>query len=116
MNMNPVQREDYQIRGDTECWRTGKGYERTLVLSGWDPDDARRIARVHIRVDQYRDGSYAHGDVWVPATGWQYVTSVPQEEWWDRMPGYTRGQTPLADRLTLGLVDELVARLVEIGI
>lgn len=116
VDMKSGWRESYQVRGDTECHRQGEGYERTLVLGAWDPDNPARTARAQIRVDRYPANSYAHIDVWVPATGWQYVTSAPAEDWWEAMPGYTRGQTAHADRDTMNLVDDLVARLVEIGI
>jgi hypothetical protein len=113
-SLDTVDRDIYLVRGDTECHRQGDGYERSLIVSGWDESDVRRIARVKIRVDRFRANSYANVDVWVPATGWNYITSAPQEEWWDKMPGYTRSQTLASNRETLNLVDDLVERLIEI--
>jgi hypothetical protein len=115
-DLNTTQRENYQVRGDTECWRNGDGYDRTLVIVAWDESDLRRMARAQIRVDRFRDQSYAHIDVWVPTTGWQYVTSVDPIEWWDRVPSFTRGPTQTAHDRTMDIVDDLVNRLIEIGI
>lgn len=98
---------------DTECHRQGEGYERTLIFQKWDSNNVRRLARVQIRVDRFRQASFANVDVWIPTSGWQYVTSVPQEEFWEQMPSYTRGQTRHADRETLNLADELIDRLIE---
>lgn len=109
----PTQRESYQVLGDTECWRQERGYNRTLILNQWDESDPRRIARVTIRVDQYRHSSYAHIDVWVPATGWAYITSEPAENWWEKVPGYNRSGTVQADNQTMNIVDALVDALIE---
>lgn len=108
--------EDAIVRGDTECWRRGEGYERTLIVSNWDDSNPRRLARIHIRVDRFPAGSFANVDVWIPATGWQYVTSADPSEWWEKMPGFTRAQTYQANAETLNLADDLLARLIEIGI
>ena len=113
MNLTPIEHDGFIVRGDTLCSRKGDGYERTLVVAGWDPDDTRRIARVHIRVDRFPANSYAHIDVWVPATGWNYITSIPHEEWWTTMPGFERSGTETAHIRSMRLVELLVRRLTE---
>lgn len=104
------------VMGDTENHRSGEGYERVLIFAKWDPNDDRRLAKVHIRVDRSPVMSYAWVHVWVPSAGWQFVTGLGPEKWWNSMPGYQRGQTTNADREMLNLADDLLDTLVEIGI
>lgn len=103
------------VVGDTENYRQGDGYERTVIYSRWDPSNPRRLARAKIRVDRSPTLSYAFGYVWTDQ-GWQEVTSIGPEKFWNSMPGYMRGQTQHADRDMLNLADDLLDTIIEIGI
>lgn len=104
------------VVGDTLPHRQGEGYERTILYRNWDDADPRRLARVQIRIDRSPINSFARVDLWIPATGWQFIVAVRPDAWWSLMPGYNRAHTHAAERLTLNLADELLDELIEIGI
>lgn len=105
-----IDTKTYTFLADTEVYQDGEGYERVLLVIGWDPANERRIAKIHIRVDRVPGNSFALGSVWT-THGWVPFLSRNSVLFWSLMPGYTRWKQDHAESKTFGLAVEIVDRL-----
>lgn len=100
----------YKILADSEVYPVGEGYERTLVMANWHPDNPSRLMRVEIRVDRVPGSSFAHASVWTE-NGWVKVLDYNSVRFWHSMPGYTRWQNDNTDTKTRWLAHDLAYEL-----
>lgn len=107
MNLEP------SIVTDSDVYKEGEGYERIFIYNNWDPEDLKRMAQVHIRVDRNPAESYCKIAVW--ADGWNPITQIPPNDWWPKMPGYLRWTRDDSERKTYGLSREAMTSLAETG-
>jgi hypothetical protein len=104
----------YKIMGDTEVYANGEGYERTMILVGWDQNQPNRLAQVRMRIDRIPGDSFAIASVW-SAHGWQEVLRPSSVTFWHGMPGYTRWSQDNADKKTEVLAFGLAQMLGDIA-
>jgi hypothetical protein len=54
------------------------------------------VLRVEIRANAYKQQSWAKIESW-RASGWEFFTSIPVEEWYGLLPSYTRRELSWED-------------------
>lgn len=100
---------------DSEVFQSGNGYERIMIVNGWNDGAMNAMAQIHIRVDKNPGESFAKVSAWTPNSGWQtLITTAPQDFWHD-MPGYLRWANDNSDSKTQRLASDLIAELIDLA-
>lgn len=100
---------DYQsVITDSGVYQEGEGYGRLMMIH--TPEN--RLVKAEMRIDRAPEKSFARGEVWVPATGWQPLVTIPHTEFWKSMPGYLRWANDRSDvetfRLAAWIFEEII--------
>lgn len=103
------------IVADSKVYQSGQGYERLVLIKGWNPAEERHLARLWIRVDRNPSDSFAKAEAWTEDGGWQVIVTFPPNEFWTEMPGYLRWANDTSEAKTRQLMDRLTAALVEVA-
>jgi hypothetical protein len=98
------------ILSDSEVYQDGDGYERVLLVHMED----NTLFRAYVRVDKAPENSFAHGDVWVPATGWHRIVAIAPHTWWKDVPGYLRWSNDRSDTATYRLLVQILEEIVKV--
>lgn len=107
----------YKILSDSGVFVDGDGYERVLLVAGWDLSDLTRICQIHLRVDKHPEKSFARGSVYGRTSkrgepGWILIGQIAPINFWYAMPGYARAANESANTSTIRL-SARVANLME---
>lgn len=108
---------DPNVYTDSGVYQEGQGYERLILVRGWDTDEPQRLARIHIRVDRVPDLSFARLVAYEhPITLDEQPAvniSLPPADFWREMPGYLRWANDSSEDKTWALAERLVKILVD---
>lgn len=94
------------VHTDSSVMVIGEGYERVRIVQD---ADTKRLLMGHVRVDRFRDASFARGYVWMGGS-WIAVAYHPSVAWWADLPSYTRANQPRAHTRTASLVDLMITK------
>lgn len=98
------------VISDTEVHQNGNGYERCMLVHMND----NTLFRAWVRVDRAPEDSFARGDVWIPATGWNRLVTLPATDWWKSVPGYLRWSNDSSDVATYRLTVQIFEAIVKV--
>lgn len=105
-----VDGEFVPIVSDTEVYQDGDGYERMLLVHF----EQNTLVKAHIRVDKAPENSFAIGEIWVPATGWNRIAVLPANEWWKSVPGYLRWAKDSSDAATYKMLIKILEAMLKV--
>jgi hypothetical protein len=104
------------LLSDTGLYPESQSYSRTVILSGWHPDEPRLLGRVSTTVHRLPSESRATGSVWVPDAGWVVLIDYPNVLFWYDMPGWERWESVKAGTKTNQLIDKIADLMAEIAV
>lgn len=104
-----------RVLTDTGIYPESQAYSRTVILSGWHPDDDRLLARVSATVHRLPSESRATGSVWVPDRGWVVLVDYPNVLFWSDFPGYDRWESAKVGPKMNQLVEKIAGLMAEIA-
>lgn len=100
------------VISDTQVYQDGDGYERLVLVHLND----NTLYQAHVRVDKAPEKSFAVGEVWVPASGWNRLVTLPANDWWKQVPGYLRWSNDSSDIATYRLIVQIFEAVAKIPI
>lgn len=107
---------NFNILSDTGIYPEFQSYSRTVILSGWHPDEPRMLGRVSATIHRLPSESRATGSVWVPDGGWVVLIDYPNVLFWHDMPGHERWQSDKAKQKTNQLIDKIQGMMAEVAV
>lgn len=103
------------VMADTRVYQSEEGYERLMLINGWNPDDDEHLARIWIRVDRNPSASFARVQAWTTQGGWSELVVIPPNEFWREMPGYLRWANDTSETHTMRLAKRLMEELIRVA-
>jgi hypothetical protein len=88
-----------EVQADTEVYREGDGYQRTILFSVWKPDNTRDLIKIDLRVDRLPGNSHFSAFLWTD-NGWLQKARPHNVNYWHMMPGFRRWQTAETEKVT----------------